>query len=124
MSAIVSEPISFRTLQGRLKPPLAKLAGLRKRIMLVALAALLFCIGNLAFGAGTTGAALQPAFDALNELTGGYGKQLLVIVGFVAAAFSLLAANATSAILKFIGYVVFLAVGLTAGITLSGAMLV
>jgi hypothetical protein len=91
-------------------------------------AAVLFLFGALfysqfAISAGTTGTALQPAFDALNDLVGGYGKQLLVLVGFVAAAFAVMAANAASAVLKFIGYVIFLAVGLTAALTLSGAVI-
>lgn len=73
--------------------------------------------------AGVTGIALKPAFDAINDIANGYGKQLLVLVGFVAAAFAVLAANAASAIMKFIGYIIFLAVGLTAALALSGAVI-
>lgn len=73
--------------------------------------------------AGVTGTALKPAFDILNDIVGGYGKQLLVLVGFVAAAFAVLASNAASAILKFIGYIIFLGVALTAAIALSGAVI-
>ena len=65
----------------------------------------------------------KPAFDLLNDIVGGYGKQLLVLVGFIAAAFALLAVNATSAILKFIGFVIFLAVALGAAVSLSGAII-
>lgn len=72
---------------------------------------------------GTTGAALKPAFDMLNDIVAGYGTQLLVLVGFVAAAFAVMAVNATGAILKFIGFVIFLAVGLGAAIGLSGAVI-
>jgi hypothetical protein len=75
------------------------------------------------YAAGTTGTALKPAFDLLNDIVGGYGKQLLVLVGFIAAAFALLAVNATSAILKFIGFVIFLAVALGAAVSLSGAII-
>lgn len=89
-------------------------------LALIAVLALMTAFG--ANAAGTTGAALKPAFDAINDIANGYGKQLLVLVGFVAAAFAVLAANAASAILKFIGYIIFLAVGLTAALALSGAL--
>ncbi len=73
--------------------------------------------------ATSTGTALKPAFDALNDIANGYGKQLLVLMGFIAAGFAVLAANAASAVLKFIGYIVFLSVGLAAALTLSGAVI-
>ena len=41
----------------------------------------------------------------------------------VAAAFAVMAVNATGAILKFIGFVIFLAVGLGAALALSGAVI-
>lgn len=72
--------------------------------------------------AGVTGAALKPAFDAVNDIVGGYGKQLLVLVGFVAAGFSILASNAASAMLKFIGYIIFLGVALGIAVVVSGAV--
>jgi hypothetical protein len=76
-----------------------------------------------ASAATSTGTALQPAFDALNDLTNGYGKQLLVLIGFVGAGLAMLASQAMGAIMKFIGFVVFLAVGFSAAITLSGALI-
>lgn len=90
-------------------------------VALLALMSMLIIEGAVA--ATTTGAALKPAFDTLNDIANGYGKQLLVLVGFVSAAFALLAVNAAAGILRFIGYVIFLAVALGAGLTLSGALI-
>jgi hypothetical protein len=71
--------------------------------------------------ATTTGTALQAAYQALDDLAGGYGKQIIVLVAFITAVFGIIAMNATSVIVKYIGVLVFLSVGLGAGITLSGA---
>ena len=90
-------------------------------VALAALIALIVVFGAIA--ATTNGTALKPAFDMLNDIVGGYGMQLLVLVGFVAAAFAVMAVNATGAILKFIGFVIFLAVGLGAALALSGAVI-
>ena len=87
--------------------------------ILALLAALL--LSDVACAAGTTGTALQGAFTTLDDMANGYGKQLLVLVAFVGAAFALMAANAGGAIMKFIGVVIFLASALPAAITLSGA---
>lgn len=73
--------------------------------------------------AGVTGLALKPAFDVLNDIVGGYGKQLLVLVGFIAACFGIVSTQATGAILKFIGYTIFLGVALGAALALSGAVI-
>lgn len=92
----------------------------------IPLAGMMLAMLFAAFGAiaaTTTGIALKPAFDMLNDIVGGYGMQLLVLVGFVAAAFAVMAVNATGAILKFIGFIVFLAVGLGAAMALSGAVI-
>jgi hypothetical protein len=83
----------------------------------------IMCLMQLAHAATTTGTALKPAFDALNDLSGGYGKQLLVLIGFVGASLAMLAVQAMGAVMKFIGYIVFLAVGLGAALTLSGALI-
>ena len=73
-------------------------------------------------GAATnTGPALQSAYTALNDLVNGYGKQVLTLIGFVIAAFGFLASNATGVIAKFIGYAIFLGVGLAAALVLVGA---
>ena len=90
-------------------------------VVAAAFIALLIVFGATA--ATATGTALKPAFDMLNDIVGGYGMQLLVLVGFVAAAFAVMAVNATGAILKFIGFVIFLAVGLGAALALSGAVI-
>jgi acyl-CoA hydrolase len=89
----------------------------------VAAAFIAFLTAFGAYAATATGAALKPAFDMLQDIVGGYGMQLLVLVGFVAAAFAVMAVNATGAILKFIGFVIFLAVGLGAALALSGAVI-
>ncbi|HQR19506.1 MAG TPA: hypothetical protein PKV98_01480 [Burkholderiaceae bacterium] len=89
----------------------------------VAAALIALLVAFAATAATTTGTALKPAFDMLNDIVGGYGMQLLVLVGFVAAAFAVMAVNATGAILKFIGFIVFLAVGLGAAMALSGAVI-
>jgi len=83
----------------------------------------IMCLMQLTHAATTTGTALKPAFDALNDLTNGYGKQMLVLIGFVGAGLAMLAAQAMGAVMKFIGYIVFLAVGLGAAVTLSGALI-
>lgn len=75
-----------------------------------------------AIAAGTTGVALKAAFDMLNDIAAGYGRQLLVLIAFVVAAVGWWAVNATSIILKFIGYIIFLGVALGAAMTLSGAV--
>ena len=98
------------------------LAATNLAFVLIALLALLTAIQGV-HAAGVTGAALKPAFDAVNDIVGGYGKQLLVLVGFVAAGFAVLASNAASAILKFIGYVIFLGVGLGIAVVVSGAVI-
>ena len=96
--------------------------GFLRGLLSAFLATLLVMLGvSIVEAATTTGVALKPAFDMLDELVGGYGKQLLVVIGFVAATFAVLAVNATGAILKFVGFVIFLAVGLGAAVTLSGA---
>lgn len=83
----------------------------------------IMCLMQLSHAATATGTALKPAFDTLNDLTNGYGKQLLVLVGFVGAGLAMLAAQAMGAVMKFIGFIVFLAVGLGAAVTLSGALI-
>jgi hypothetical protein len=73
-------------------------------------------------GAATNdGTALQAAFTALNDMVNGYGKQLLTLIGFAVAAIGFIASNATSVIMKFVGYAIFLGVGLAGAITLVGA---
>jgi hypothetical protein len=99
----------------KIDPPALAFASIAALAMLAAIQG--------ANAAGVTGAALKPAFDAVNAIVGGYGKQLLVLVGFVAAGFSILASNAASAMLKFIGYTIFLGVGLGIAVVVSGAVI-
>lgn len=73
--------------------------------------------------AGTTGTELLPAFNTLNNMVGGYGKQIMVIVGFFLGAIGIMVAQAASALMKFVGYAIFLGTGLTAAITVSGSMI-
>jgi hypothetical protein len=80
----------------------------------------------IAFTAGAAtngGTALQAAYTSLNDMIGGYGKQLLTVVGFAVAAIGYMASNATSVIMKFIGFAVFLGVGLAAAVGLVGAVI-
>jgi hypothetical protein len=80
-------------------------------------------ITGIAEAATTTGAALKPAFDALNDIAGGYGKQLLVLIGFIVVALGFWAVTAGALIVKFVGYIIFLSVALGAAVTLSGAVI-
>lgn len=73
--------------------------------------------------ATNTGTALQGAYDQLNNMINGYGKQLLTVVGFAVAAIGFIAANATSVIMKFVGYAIFLGVGLAGAVTVVGAVI-
>ena len=70
----------------------------------------------IAFSAGaatTTGTALLTAYTALNDMINGYA---VAAIGYIAA-------NATSVIMKFVGYAIFLGVGLAAATTLVGAVI-
>lgn len=73
--------------------------------------------------ATTTGIVLQPAFDMLNEMVAGYGKQLIILVAFAMAMISLIAMNAASVFMKFVGLAIFAGIAFTAAITLSGALI-
>jgi hypothetical protein len=78
--------------------------------------------GALGLHAATTeGAALKDAFDSLNAMANGYGKQILTLMGFVIAAIGYIATNASGVVMKFIGYAIFLGAALGAAITLVGA---
>jgi len=84
----------------------------------MALVVLAFQVG----AATNTGTALQSAYSTLNDMVNGYGKQLLTVIGFGVAAIGFIASNATSVIMKFVGYAIFLGVGLAGAITLVGAV--
>ncbi|MCW5632767.1 MAG: hypothetical protein KIT17_05460 [Rubrivivax sp.] len=76
-----------------------------------------------ALAAGTGGTALQAAYTAVNDMVGGYGKQLLTVIGFAVAAIGYMATNATGVVMKFIGFAIFLGVGLAAAVGLVGAVI-
>jgi hypothetical protein len=78
-------------------------------------------MGINAMAAGTGGTAIQAAYNAVNDMVNGYGKQLLMVIGFAVAAIGYMAANATSVVMKFIGFAIFLGVALPAGVGLAGA---
>jgi hypothetical protein len=95
----------------------------RRQGVSLAFAVLLTLLAFGAMAAGTTGAALQQAYTALNDMVGGYGKQILMLMGFTLTAFGYLATNASGVVMKFIGYAIFLGVGLAAATTLVGAVI-
>jgi hypothetical protein len=75
-------------------------------------------------GAATNdGVALQAAFETLDEMANGYGKQILTLMGFVMAAIGYIATNAAGVVMKFIGYAIFLGAALGAAIALVGAVI-
>jgi hypothetical protein len=76
-----------------------------------------------AHAASNTGTELQAAFTSLNGMVGGYGKQIMVLVGFFLGAIGIMLAQAASALMKFVGYAIFLGTGLTAAMTVSGAVI-
>jgi len=88
-------------------------------LFLLAVMAMAFDAG----AAGVTGTALKDAFDALDAMVNGYGKQLLTVIGFAVAAIGFIASNATSVIMKFVGYAIFLGVGLAGATSLVGAVI-
>jgi hypothetical protein len=108
--------------------PLARMSGVNTPprsswglTLAIGLAMLLAILGA---GAATNdGTALQAAFDTLNEMANGYGKQILTLMGFVVAAIGYIATNASSVVMKFIGYAIFLGAALGAAITLVGAVI-
>lgn len=73
--------------------------------------------------ASSSGQALKLAYDAVNDLTGGYGKALVMTVGFIATMFGVLAAQATGPLLKFIGIAIFASMGLAAAFSLAGSLI-
>jgi hypothetical protein len=83
----------------------------------------LLVVAFTALAAGTGGTALQAAYTAVNDMVGGYGKQLLTVIGFAVAAIGYMATNATGVVMKFIGFAIFLGVGLAAAVGLVGAVI-
>lgn len=90
-------------------------------IAFVLLIAMLFAFD--ASAASNKGTALQAAFESLDDMANGYGKQILTLMGFVIAAIGYIATNASGVVMKFIGYAIFLGAALSAAITLVGAVI-
>lgn len=102
-------------------------AARRRMLRNLAVAGLVLAIGILAAmtatASATTGAALKPAYDAINDMIGGYGKSLLVVIAFfVVLAGWFVSSQATGMVMKFVGFSVFGGVGLAAAIALTGAV--
>jgi branched-subunit amino acid transport protein AzlD len=72
--------------------------------------------------AQSKGQALASAYNAVDDLTGGYGKALVMSITFVSTIFSVMASQATGPVLKFIGTAIFASMALGAGFVLAGAM--
>ncbi|MBQ0946397.1 hypothetical protein KAK07_23880 [Ideonella sp. 4Y16] len=87
----------------------------------VLLVALLFAFDATA--ASNKGTALQAAYNSLDDMANGYGKQILTLMGFVIAAIGYIATNASGVVMKFIGYAIFLGAALSAAVTLVGAVI-
>lgn len=89
-------------------------------VLLLAAVALLAAFSATA--ATNDGTALQAAFETLDGMANGYGKQILILMGFVICGIAFLATNAAGVVMKFIGYAIYLGAGLGAAITLVGAV--
>lgn len=95
----------------------------RNSMLMFAIVLAITCtIAALGVHAATNeGTALQAAYDSLNQMANGYGKQILTLMGFVIAAIGYIATNASGVVMKFIGYAIFLGAALGAAVTLVGA---
>lgn len=74
-----------------------------------------------AFAAGNGGAALQAAYDQVNDMASGYGKQLIILIGFIMTLLAWYSSNSSGPILRFIGLAIFASVGLAAALAIAGA---
>jgi hypothetical protein len=83
----------------------------------------MLAITGVAQAAGTTGTVLQPTYNLLNDLANGYGKQIIILVGFVAAMLALVALRGFAPILGYIGFAIFAGVGLALGLGVAGALI-
>ena len=79
-------------------------------------------LASIAQAAGTGGEALQATFNMVNDMVNGYGKQLIIVIGFVLMLIGYLAANATSVVLRFVGLAIFSSVALPAALAIAGAL--
>lgn len=76
-----------------------------------------------AHAATNDGTELKAAFDAMDGLVNGYGKQLLVLIGFALTAMGYFATNTSSVVMKFVGYAIYLGTALGAAVTLTGTLI-
>jgi hypothetical protein len=78
---------------------------------------------NMAQAATNTGTVLAPTYTLLDDLAGGYGKQIIILIGFLAAMISLVSLRGFAPILGYIGFVIFAGVGLALGVGVGGAVI-
>ena len=83
----------------------------------------LLMVALQAGAAGTGGTALQAAYNSVDAMVNGYGKQLMTVIAFAMAMIGWFASNSSGVILKFIGFAVFAGVGLAAAVGLVGALI-
>jgi len=83
----------------------------------------LMLLAEAANAAGTTGTVLQPTYQLLDDLANGYGKQIIILTGFIAAMIALVALRGFTPMLGYIGFVIFAGVGLALGVGVAGAMI-
>ena len=69
------------------------------------------------------GQALKAAYTAVDDLTGGYGKALVLSIGFIVTVFGILASQATGPVLKYIGIAIYASMALGAAFALGGALI-
>ena len=101
----------------------SRLPSSRRVTAALMLALALMFLAFTAIAANNGGVALQAAYNTLNDMVNGFGKQLLTVIGFAVAAIGFIASNATSVIMKFVGYAIFLGVGLAGAVALVGAVI-
>ncbi len=101
----------------------SRLPSARRATAALMLALALLALAFTAVAANNGGVALQAAYTTLNDMVNGFGKQLLTVIGFAVAAIGFIASNATSVIMKFVGYAIFLGVGLAGAVALVGAVI-
>jgi hypothetical protein len=112
--AMFSAPVqSLRSLQSTSSSQRTWLALGLATLMLVAFSAI---------AATNTGTSLQGAFNLVNDIVNGYGKQLMFVLGFAVAMVGFMVQNTTGTIMKFIGFAIFLGTALSSGLGLVGAL--
>ncbi len=81
-------------------------------------------MSNMAMAADTTkGLPLKATYDALNDLSSGYGKQLIMVIAFTGALITLSTLKGMAAVVSFVGVAVFASVGLAVGLGIAGALI-